>query len=74
MMSRQRAQPMRDAIVRAVRRGELADVPDLALLGDLLEGPLMHRRLLARQVMTLDELDALADIVHRLMNVTVHQP
>jgi AcrR family transcriptional regulator len=73
MMSRTRAQPMRDAIVRAVQRGELTDVPDLALLGDLLEGPLMHRRLLGRQVMTLDELDALADIVHRLMNVTVHQ-
>lgn len=62
-----RGQPLRDAIVRAVRRGELADMPDLAMLGDLLEGPLMHRRLVGRQVMTLDELDVLADIVHGLM-------
>lgn len=70
-MSRSRAQPLRDAIVRAVQRGELLEVPELAMLGDLLEGPLMHRRLIARQVMTLDELDALTDIVHGLMKIQV---
>ncbi|MDT0158713.1 TetR/AcrR family transcriptional regulator [Microbacterium sp. ARD32] len=70
-MTLRRAQPLRDAIVRAVRRGELVDMPEPAMLGDLLEGPLMHRRLVGRQVMTLDELDALADIVHGLMGARV---
>lgn len=70
-MTLRRAQPLRDAIVRAVRRGELIEMPEPAMLGDLLEGPLMHRRLVGRQVMTLDELDALADIVHGLMNARV---
>jgi AcrR family transcriptional regulator len=41
-LSLRRAQPLRDAIVRAVRRGELIDMPEPAMLGDLLEGPLMH--------------------------------
>ncbi|UJP10854.1 TetR/AcrR family transcriptional regulator C-terminal ligand-binding domain-containing protein [Microbacterium sp. KUDC0406] len=67
-MTVQRAQPLRDAIVRAVQRGDLVEMPEPAMLGDLLEGPLMHRRLVGRQVMTLDELDALADIVHGLMS------
>lgn len=70
-LSLERAQPLRDAIVRAVRRGELLDMPEPAMLGDLLEGPLMHRRLVGRQIMTLDELDALADIVYGLMTVRV---
>jgi len=70
-VSLQRAQPLRDAIVRAVRRGELVDMPEPAMLGDLLEGPLMHRRLIGRQIMTLDELDTLADIVHGLMTARV---
>ncbi len=73
-MTLRRAQPLRDAIVRAVRRGELVDVPDLAMLGDLLEGPLMHRRLVGRQLMTLDELDGLAGIVHGLMTARVPAP
>ncbi|MFD5226437.1 TetR/AcrR family transcriptional regulator [Microbacterium sp. NPDC058342] len=66
-LSRRRAQPMRDAIVRAIQRGEVSDVPDLALLGDLLEGPIMHRRMIGRQVMTSADLDALAAAVHGLM-------
>jgi AcrR family transcriptional regulator len=70
-MSLARAQPLRDAIVRAVRRGELVDMPEPAMLGDLLEGPLMHRRLIGRQIMTLDELDTLADIVYSLMKARV---
>lgn len=68
-MSIERGQPLKDGIVRAVRRGELVEMPDLAMIGDLLEGPLMHRRLIARQVMTVDDLDALADLVHGLMKV-----
>lgn len=70
-LSLERGQPLRDGIVRSVRRGELMEMPDLAMIGDLLEGPLMHRRLIARQVMTLDDLDALADLVHGLMKVQV---
>lgn len=70
-MGGRRAQPMRDALARAVQRGELAVVPELSMLGDLLEGPLMHRRLIMRQVMRLDELDALADLVHRFMIASV---
>ncbi|BDZ37691.1 TetR/AcrR family transcriptional regulator [Microbacterium suwonense] len=68
-MSLERGKPLRDGIMRAVRRGELVDMPDLAMIGDLLEGPLMHRRLIARQVMTLDDLDALADLACGLMKV-----
>ncbi|WP_300267034.1 TetR/AcrR family transcriptional regulator [Microbacterium sp.] len=63
----ERGRPLREGIVRAVRRGELTEMPDLAMIGDLLEGPLIHRRLIARQVMTLDDLDALADLVHTLV-------
>lgn len=70
-MSKRRAHPVRDAIARAVRRGEIADVPDLALLGDLLEGPIMHRRMIGRQVMTADDLDAVVDAAYRLFTVTV---
>src|SRR5690606_37500255 len=66
-LSLERGRPLRDGIMRAVRRGELTEIPDLAMVGDLLEGPLMHRRLIGRQVMTLDDLDALADTVHALM-------
>ena len=73
-MALQRAQPLRDAIGRAVRRGELVEMPELAMLGDLLEGPLMHRRLVGRQVMTRDELDRLADIVTGLLQVRVMAP
>lgn len=70
-MSKRRAHPIRDAIARAVRRGEIADVPDLALLGDLLEGPIMHRRMIGRQVMTADDLDAVVDAAYRLFTLTV---
>jgi AcrR family transcriptional regulator len=65
-MGVERGQPMRDAIDRAVARGELSEVPDLALLGDLLEGPLIHRRMIGRQPLTPEFLDAVARSVHRL--------
>lgn len=69
-MSKSRAYPVRDAIVRAVRRGEVSDVPDPMLLGDLLEGPIMHRRMIGRQIMTPDDLDAVVDVAYRLFTVT----
>lgn len=73
-MSKRRTYPVRDAIVRAVRRGEVTDVPDLPLLGDLLEGPIMHRRMIGRQVMTPDDLDAVVDAAYRLFTVTAPTP
>lgn len=57
-----RGQAMRDALDRAVQRGELEALPSLELLGDLLEGPLMHRRMIARQPLTEDYLDAVAQV------------
>ncbi|MEU0877385.1 TetR/AcrR family transcriptional regulator [Lentzea sp. NPDC005914] len=65
-----RSQPLVDAIARAVRRGEIGEVPDLALVGNLLEGPLMHRRMFGGQPMTPDELDVVARSVHRLLTAT----
>ncbi len=66
-LAERRGQPMRNAITRAVERGEIGEVPDLGLVGDLLEGPLMHRRMLARQPLTPDYLDAVARSAHRLL-------
>jgi hypothetical protein len=58
---------MRTALTRAVERGELDQLPDFSLAGDLLEGPLMHRRMIGRQPLTPDYLDALASAAHRLL-------
>jgi AcrR family transcriptional regulator len=69
-MGERRGQPMRDAISRAVARGEIAELPDLSLVGDLLEGPLMHRRMIGRQPLTPDYLDALAASAHQLLTGT----
>lgn len=69
-LSEQRGQPWRTAIVRAVKRGEIPDVPDMFLVGDLLEGPLMHRRLFARQPFTPEYLEAVAASAHRLLTGT----
>lgn len=66
-MGERRGQPMRTAIERAVARGEIEGVADLSLAGDLLEGPLMHRRLIGRQPLTPDYLDAAAHSAHRLL-------
>ena len=62
-----RGHAMRSALLRAVERGELEELPDVSLAGDLLEGPLMHRRLIGRQPLTADYLDALAVTTHRLL-------
>jgi hypothetical protein len=58
---------MRDALDRAVARGELAEAPDLGLAGDLLEGPLMHRRMIGRQPLTADYLDLVAHTAHQVL-------
>jgi AcrR family transcriptional regulator len=69
-MGERRGQPMRNAIARAVERGEIREVGDLSLVGDLLEGPLMHRRMIGRQPLTPEYLDALALSAHRLLTGT----
>jgi AcrR family transcriptional regulator len=49
-----------EALQRAVERGELAAVPEAGWVGDLLEGPLMHRRMVGRAPLTPGYLDAVA--------------
>ena len=66
-----RSQPLVDAISRAVRRGEIGEVPEPALVGNLLEGPLMHRRMFGGQPMTPCELDVVTRSVHRLLTGTM---
>lgn len=65
-MAEQRGAPLRNAINRAMQRGEIGEVHDLSLVGDLIEGPLMHRRMVGRQPLTSDYLDAIALSAHRL--------
>jgi AcrR family transcriptional regulator len=69
-----RSQPLVDAIARAVRRGEIAEVPDLPFVGNLLEGPLMHRRMFGGEPMTPEELDVVTWSVHRLLTGTSVTP
>lgn len=66
-VAERRGLPMRTALERAVERGELEQLPDLSLAGHLLEGPLMHRRMIGRQPLTPDYLDAVASAAHRLL-------
>jgi AcrR family transcriptional regulator len=66
-MAERRGAPLRNAISRATRRGEIGELPDLSVVGDLIEGPLMHRRMVGRQPLTSDYLDVVAVLVHRLM-------
>ncbi|TAL14077.1 MAG: TetR/AcrR family transcriptional regulator [Frankiales bacterium] len=69
LLGERRGQVMSAALERAVERGELAELPDLSLAGDLMEGPLMHRRLIGRQPLTPDYLDGLAAAAHRLLSI-----
>ncbi|MGI5187117.1 TetR/AcrR family transcriptional regulator [Promicromonospora sp. CA-289599] len=64
-MAEGRGEPLRNAIIRATRRGEIGALPDLSLVGDLIEGPLMHRRMLGRQPLTPEYLDTITDLAYR---------
>ena len=64
-MSTQRSRTVREAIERAVQRGEIREVPDLTLVGDLLEGPLMYRRMFSGQDITPAFLEAVVHSTHR---------
>lgn len=74
LLGEKRGQTLRAALVRAVERGEVLELPDLSLAGDLFEGPLMHRRLIGRQPLTPEYLDALAAAAHRLLTAMQAQP
>ena len=66
-MGVRRGAPVMKCIDRAVERGEITAALDLSLLGDLIEGPLMHRRMVGRQPLTSEFLDAIAAIAYRVM-------
>ena len=61
-----RGQVMRTALARALDRGEIAQLPDVAALGDLLEGPLMHRRMIGRQALAPEYLETIAALAHQV--------
>lgn len=70
LLAERRGEGMRHALVRALDRGEIGEVPELGLAGDLLEGPLMHRRMIGRQPLTPDYLESVAVAAHRLLTTT----
>jgi AcrR family transcriptional regulator len=69
-MAERRGAPAARCIARAIERGEISDTVDLSLLGDLIEGPLMHRRMVGRQLSTPEYLDAVADVAYQMLTVT----
>jgi AcrR family transcriptional regulator len=73
-MAEGRGEPLRAAITRAVQRGEIGEPPDLSLVADLIEGPLMHRRMLGRRPLTPDYLEALTALAHGLLTGTTVAP
>lgn len=62
-LTSRRGGPLRIALARAADRAEIADDLDAQMVGDLLEGPIMHRRVIGRQGMSRAELHVLADTV-----------
>jgi AcrR family transcriptional regulator len=66
-MAERRGQPMRAAIARAKERGDIGEIGDLSLVGDLIEGPLMHRRVVGREPLTKEYLNAVALSCHRFL-------
>lgn len=69
-LARRRSLPVIDALHRAVERGEITQMPDLPLLGGMIEGPLMHRRVFARDVPTADELQLVLESIMHTLTVT----
>ncbi len=73
-MAEGRGEPLREVVNRATQRGEIGELRDISLVGDLVEGPLMHRRMVGRQPLTPEYLDAVADAAHRLLTGTTVTP
>lgn len=66
-MGERRGQQLRRALARALERGEIARMPDPFLVGDLLEGPLMHRRLFGGRQLGPDYLDEVTLSAYQLL-------
>ncbi|TWG99015.1 TetR family transcriptional regulator [Nocardioides sp. J9] len=66
-MGLRRGDALWTSLERAVERGELTQVPDGDLVSGLLEGPLMHARLVRRGPLTGDFLDAVADAAYHIL-------
>ena len=67
VMAERRGAPLRGAIAHAMKRGEIGELTDLSLVGDVVEGPLMHRRMVGRQPLTTEYLDTIASAAHSLL-------
>jgi AcrR family transcriptional regulator len=70
-LANKRGGVMRLSLQRAIDRGELPELPDLTVAGDLFEGPLMHRRMIGRQPLTPEYLDAVAAVAVRILTAGV---
>jgi AcrR family transcriptional regulator len=70
VLGERRGQVLRDGLARAVERGEIAQLPDFGVVGDLTEGPLMHRRMIGRQPLTEDFLESVAAVAHHVLTAT----
>jgi len=73
-MAERRGTPLHNAIVRAVSRGEIAENPNISLVADAIEGPLMHRRMIGRQPLTPEYLDAIALVAYRALTTAAVTP
>lgn len=71
-MAMTRGGNLRAAVERAVARGDIGEVSreELNLLAELLEGPLMHRRLISRLPLTPDYLATVASLGHHRLTRT----
>ncbi|RSD14061.1 TetR/AcrR family transcriptional regulator [Amycolatopsis eburnea] len=66
-MGLRRGGSLRSSLERALERGEIAEMPDGDLVSGLLEGPLMHARMVRRRPPTADFLDAVASAAYRVI-------
>jgi AcrR family transcriptional regulator len=66
-MSLNRGRSLRSSLDRAVERGEIAELPDPQLVSGLIEGPLMHCRIIGRRPPSADFLDAVASSAYRII-------
>jgi hypothetical protein len=73
-LGERRGRAVGDAFVRALRRGEISALPDQINIGHLLEGPLMHRRLISRQPLSEEFLDGVASIAYRVVIASSAKP
>ena len=64
-MGLRRGRPLRLSLERAVERGEIAELPDPQLISGLLEGPLMHCRIVTRRRPSADFVEAVANSAYQ---------